>query len=128
MLEKAQVQSINEKEVTIIPLITDACVNCNKGTCSKRGKPFITTNPQNLPIKNGDIVQLKISTKYNIIQAFTSLFLPIIVAVIAYFISPPKEYLQAIFVIVGLIGTGIIVTVLSKFVNPKKSKIGRAHV
>lgn len=123
MLERAQIIEIRTDEIIIIPLITDSCVNCTKSSCAKRGKPFSATNPNNLALTVGDIVQLKISLKYNLLQAAISLLGPIIVAIIAYFIAPPKESLQALFVIIGFILTGIIVTIISRFIHPVKSQI-----
>jgi hypothetical protein len=59
MVDNALIINLTKTEIQVIPLITDACINCEKSGCAKQGKPFSVSNPKNLEIKKGDIVKLK---------------------------------------------------------------------
>ena len=96
MFEKVQITKIEENQVEVVPLITDACINCNKGSCGKRGTPFYVVNPKKVEIKVGDVVSLKNSLGYQIFQAMFSLCLPVLAAIVGYLIMPEKESLQVL--------------------------------
>jgi hypothetical protein len=123
MFEKVQVTKIEDNQVEVVPLITDACINCNKGSCGKRGTPFFVANPKKVEIKVGDVVQLKNSFVYQIFQAIFSLLLPVLAAVLGYFLMPEKEVLQVVGVLLGFSITATVVTVASRFLPPAKSQI-----
>jgi hypothetical protein len=123
MFEKVQVTKIEDNQVEVVPLITDACINCNKGSCGKRGTPFFVANPKKVEIKVGDVVQLKNSLVYQFFQAIFSLVLPVLAAVLGYFLMPEKEVLQVVGVLLGFSITATVVTVVSRFLPPAKSQI-----
>lgn len=125
MFEKVQITKIEENQVEVVPLITDACINCNKGSCGKRGTPFYVVNPKKVEIKVGDVVSLKNSLGYQIFQAMFSLCLPVLAAVAGYLIMPEKESLQALGILLGFGITAAIVTIASRFLPPVKSQIDR---
>lgn len=125
MFEKVQITKIEESQIEVVPLITDACINCNKGSCGKRGNPFYVVNPKNVEIKIGDIVILKNSLGFQLFQACFSLLLPIFAAVAGYFVMPKKEGLQVLGILLGFGITAIIVTIVSRFLPPMKSQIDR---
>ena len=123
MFEKVQITKIEENQVEVVPLITDACINCNKGSCGKRGTPFYVVNPKKVEIKVGDVVSLKNSLGYQIFQAMFSLCLPVLAAIVGYLIMPEKESLQALGILLGFGITAAIVTIASRFLPPVKSQI-----
>lgn len=88
MKEKALVTEIKQKEITVIPLITDACLSCTKG-CAKQGKPFTVTNPNNLNVKKGSIVKIAASKKSENIQGIIALLLPVVFATAGFFLATP---------------------------------------
>ena len=116
MFEKVQVTKIEENQVEVVPLITDACINCDKGSCGKRGTPFYVVNPKKIDIKIGDVVSLKNSLGYQIFQAMFSLLLPVLAAVAGYFLLG---------ILLGFGLTAAIVTIISRFMPPVKSQIDR---
>ena len=59
MVDNALIIHLSESEIQVVPLISDACINCQKSGCTKQGKPFSVANPKNLEIKKGDIVRIK---------------------------------------------------------------------
>ncbi len=88
MKEKALVTKVEQNEITVIPLITDACLSCTKG-CAKQGKPFTVTNPYNLEVKKGSIVKVAASKTSENIQGIFALLLPIIFAAAGFFLASP---------------------------------------
>ena len=125
MFEKVQVTKIEENQVEVVPLITDACINCNKESCGKRGSPFYVVNPKKVEIKIGDVVSLKNSLGYQIFQAMFSLLLPVLAAVLGYLFMPENEGLQVLGSLLGFGITAAIVTITSRFMPPVKSQIDR---
>ena len=115
MFEKVQIVKIEENQVLVVPLITDACINCNKGSCGKRGTPFFVANPKKVEIKVGDVVQLKNSLVYQIFQAIFSLVLPVLAAVLGYFLMPEKEVLKVVGVLLGFSSTALKVSAVVTF-------------
>ena len=125
MFEKVQITKIEDNQVEVVPLITDACINCNKGSCGKRGTPFFVVNPKKVEIKVGDVVLLKNSLVYQFFQAIFSLVLPVLAAVLGYFLMPEKESMQVLGVLLGFSLTTAVVTIASRFLPPVKSQIDR---
>ena len=123
MFEKVQITKIEENQVEVVPLITDACINCNKGSCGKRGTPFYVVNPKKVEIKIGDVVLLKNSLVFQIFQAAFSLVLPVLAAIAGYFLMPEKESLQVLGILLGFGITAAIVTITSRFFPPVNSQI-----
>jgi hypothetical protein len=87
MQEKALVIDINKKEITVLPLLTDACLSCKSG-CAKQGKPFTVTNPSGFKISKNSVVKIDAPKSASFIQGITSLLLPIVCAVLALIFSP----------------------------------------
>ena len=75
MVDNALIINLSENEIQVVPLISDACINCQKSGCTKQGKPFSVVNPKNLEIKKGDIVKLKASANSQTVQGFVSLII-----------------------------------------------------
>ena len=82
MVDNAIIIDISEKDILVRPLITDACINCEKSGCAKQGKPFSVANPKKFEIKKGDIVKLKANSVSQTLQGFFSLIVPILGAVL----------------------------------------------
>lgn len=133
MVDNAIIIDISEKDILVRPLITDACINCEKSGCAKQGKPFSVSNPKNLEIKKGDIVKLKANSVSQTLQGFFSLIVPILGAVLGFVLGEilanhfkinNVELFQASGVILGLIITSTIIFLLSKTkLQLKKSEI-----
>lgn len=133
MVDNAIIIDISEKDVLVRPLITDACINCEKSDCAKQGKPFSVANPKKFEIKKGDIVKLKANSVSQTLQGFFSLIVPILGAVLGFVLGEilanhfkikNVELFQASGVILGLIITSTIIFLLSKTkLQLKKSEI-----
>ena len=133
MVDNAIIIDISEKDILVRPLITDACINCEKSGCAKQGKPFSVSNPKNLEIKKGDIVKLKANSVSQTLQGFFSLIVPILGAILGFVLGEilanhfkikNVELFQASGVILGLIITSTIIFLLSKTkLQLKKSEI-----
>lgn len=133
MIDNAIIIDISEKDILVRPLITDACINCEKSGCAKQGKPFSVSNPKNLEIKKGDIVKLKANSVSQTLQGFFSLIVPILGAILGFVLGEilanhfkinNVELFQASGVILGLIITSTIIFLLSKTkLQLKKSEI-----
>ena len=87
MVDNALIINLSENEIQVVPLISDACINCQKSGCTKQGKPFSVVNPKNLEIKKGDIVKLKASANSQTIQGFVSLIIPLMGAILGFFLG-----------------------------------------
>ena len=123
MVDNALIINLSENEIQVVPLISDACINCQKSGCTKQGKPFSVVNPKNLEIKKGDIVKLKASANSQTVQGFVSLIIPILGAIFGFFLGGflankfsfhNVEMFQALGVLLGLIITAILVFIFSK--------------
>lgn len=133
MVDNAIIIDISEKDILVRPLITDACINCEKSGCAKQGKPFSVVNPKKFEIKKGDIVKLKANSVSQTLQGFFSLIVPILGAVLGFFLGEilanhfkinNVELFQASGVILGLTITSTIIFLLSKTkLQLKKSEI-----
>lgn len=88
MKEKALVTKVEQNEITVIPLITDACLSCTKG-CAKQGKPFAVNNPNNLEVKKGSIVKVAASKSSENIQGIIALLLPVAFAALGFILAEP---------------------------------------
>ena len=56
MVDNALIINLSENEIQVVPLISDACINCEKSGCAKQGKPFSVANPKKIEIKKGEIL------------------------------------------------------------------------
>ena len=133
MVDNALIINLSENEIQVVPLISDACINCQKSGCTKQGKPFSVVNPKNLEIKKGDIVKLKASANSQTIQGFVSLIIPLVGAILGFFLGGffankfsfnNAEMFQAIGVLLGLTITASAIFLLSKkILNFKMTEI-----
>ncbi len=123
MRDRAQIISIKDGDVKVVPLISDACINCDKSMCAKRGKSFNVSNPKKLSVKCGDIVKISSPVLHQVLQALFALAFPVLCAVLAYIFVPGSEGTKA-FSVVGCFAAGaIIVFVVTHFLPPFKSEI-----
>lgn len=122
MQEKGQVIAISNDAITVIPLITDACLSCTAG-CAKRGKPFTVSNPSKLPVSQGSIVRVGASKGAAGIGGLVALLFPFACAVGGYFAATPiaalfhktaGDGLRALFVLLFLVASAAIVFFISR--------------
>lgn len=133
MSSNAQIISIEDNNIQVVPLIKDACISCSKTTCAKKGSPYSVVNKNNLPIKVGDIVEISASKKRQAIQVLIALIMPILIAILFYFLSFPfakithiniSEELQIVFVLLGLCISATIVCLFNK----KNTKLQKSEI
>lgn len=89
MRDKACIVKYENGVASVIPLLSDTCINCNSPTCAKKGTPFLASNPHNYPLKPGDVVKIEAPVAIQIAQGLFSLILPILGAVAGFFLSEP---------------------------------------
>lgn len=88
MRDFAIVKKIEGQLVQVVPMISDACVNCGSSDCEKQGKTFSVINKQNFDLKENSVVKIGVSKASQCIQGITSLLIPILCAVIGYIFAP----------------------------------------
>jgi len=124
MHDKALVTKIENNTVSVVPLIADACMSCQK-ECSKGGHAFTASNPLGLHLVLGSIVKIKTPAAAGVFQGIFSLLFPVICAVGGYFIANPvaahygktaSEEMHAGFVLAGLLISSLFVYFLSRSV------------
>lgn len=122
MKEKGIIVSLKDQKYIIAPTLSEACASCT-GTCDKKPTLFEATNPQNLPVKVGSIVEFEISRRSQNIQGLLSLFVPFLCAVMGYILAKPAaalfgktagEGLQALFVLIFLFGSAITMFIITR--------------
>lgn len=109
MRDKACIIRYENGIATVIPLLSDTCINCNSPTCAKRGTPFQASNPQNLKLKSGDIVKIEAPATTQIAQGFLSLIVPILSAIAGYFLAEPVAKLLEIPVTESIRTAGVLI-------------------
>lgn len=109
MRDKACVVKYENGIASVIPLLSDTCINCNSPTCAKRGTPFQASNPQNFNLKPGDVVKIEAPASIQIAQGFFSLLLPILAAVAGYFLAEPIANLRGVEVTEAMRATGVLI-------------------
>ena len=123
MRDGAQVISISDNDIKVVPLISDACINCDKSMCAKRGKPFSVSNPKKLPVNRGDVVKITTPMLHQVLQALFALVFPVILAILGYMFIPGSEGIKAAAVTACFVGGAAIVFVVTHFLPPFKSEI-----
>ena len=123
MRERAQVVSVNGGDIQVVPLISNACINCDKSMCAKRGKPFSVSNPKNVPVKCGDVVKIVSPMLHQILQALFALALPVLLGVLGYLFIPGSEGVKALAVTACFIAGAAVVFVVTHYLPPFKSEI-----
>lgn len=123
-----------EEKIKVVPLITDACLNCKNG-CAKQGTPFAVGNSKGFDLQKGDLVFIEASKVSQTVQGLVSLLVPFACAVAGFFISffvnkkfnVPEKYteaLQVLFVLGFLvISAGCIYFFSRKFKNWGKPEV-----
>ena len=109
MRDKACIIKYEKGIATVIPLLSDTCINCNSPTCAKRGTPFQASNPQNFKLKSGDIVKIEAPATTQIAQGFLSLILPILSAIAGYFLAEPVAQLLGVAVTESMRTAGVLI-------------------
>lgn len=136
MREKASIIEISGKKITVVPIISDACIGCDNGSCSQRGEPFTVTNPLGLPVTIGCVVRITAKLKHQALQASVSLGFPVLSAVLGFFAAEfiasllgfmPTEGMKAAGVLSGLVIAGIIVILFGK-ITPIKGQSEIAEI
>ncbi|HQC26349.1 MAG TPA: SoxR reducing system RseC family protein [Treponemataceae bacterium] len=84
MRDIASVIAIDGKKITVVPIITDTCIGCEKSSCGERGEPFFVTNPQNLSLSIGSSVKIHARAKDQMLQALFAIFLPVLLAILSF--------------------------------------------
>lgn len=130
-ISNIQVSNSGTTEISVVPLITDSCINCSHGTCAKRGKPFLVSNKKNFNLHRGDIVKINAPLITQTLQGLWSLFFPLISATVGYFLTDfiikqhslelnisleSIEGIKAVGVLGGIAIAVIIVLVVNKFI------------
>lgn len=134
MYDSAKVLSVySDGSVSVLPLIKDACINCGKSGCAKRGTPFTVVNPQNLSLKPGMRVRIRAHKAKQAVQALVSLCIPIACAILGWFLADsyalanmkevPHEWIQAVGVLTGIFIPAGIIGILSKKMRPSSGEI-----
>lgn len=88
MIEKGIITSIEDKKITVLPILKDACASCTS-SCSKQRPEITVCNPKNLQVKKGSLVTLSTSKKMQALQGIISLLIPFMCAVAGYFVAAP---------------------------------------
>jgi hypothetical protein len=125
MRDRAIITTIKGTDITVVPLITDACMSCHDG-CAKQGHPFTVINPHNFEIARGTVVKIGTSVKTEIFQGLFSLCFPIACAVAGYYAADPlalcitghpaMEGMHAGCVLAGLLSSSLLVFLSSRFI------------
>jgi len=91
MYDRGTVTAVDKNIITIICGNTDHCKTCpaSKFFCkaSEKGKEFKALNADNLDIREGDNVEIFISPSKTIGYSFSILIFPLIMFIIAFFIT-----------------------------------------
>ena len=130
--EQVLVVSVNEEDVSVVPMIKGDCASCASG-CEKRGSPYSVQNPRKLPVTAGNVVIVGAGATAQAIQGIISLLVPFLVSVLAYVFSPiiapvfglsATEGFKAVSVLVGLFISALAVFLITRKVPlPGKSEI-----
>lgn len=125
MKEKCRVISIDSDFVRVLPLISDACINCNTASCAKSGTPFEVRNSENLPISVGSVVKIGASVKIQTIQAILALIIPFAAAIIGYAVTAFNEPVRVSIALGSFVcaAAGVVI-----FTKVRKNKTSFAHI
>lgn len=89
MKDTVRVIALKENNIVeVVPLITDACINCKSTSCTKQGHPFTVHNSNNLPVSQNSIVKISASKTALTVQSLFSLVFPLAAAVAGYLLTP----------------------------------------
>lgn len=124
MTKKAIIVSI-EKEILVHPVLSPNCATCGH-TCEKASIEYAVSNPRNLEIRKGSIVELAPSSFIQGLSGILSLLLPFFCAIAGYFLSPSvaslfgtpvTDGIRAACVLSFLLISGTAVFLITRFVE-----------
>ena len=109
MYEHAIVTSIGENHQISVTCQTESCANCKGGMfCSVKGKTFIATNSNDLPLNTGDEVELYLPPGKTVFSGFITLLFPLLLFPLGYYLpsllsSDPTELIKAMCGLIGIV-------------------------
>lgn len=124
----ASVIAIQEKYITVIPIISDTCIGCEQRNCGEAGEPFFVTNPKNFSLSIGSKVKIHASKKDQLAQAIFAIFLPIGAAILGFFMFgkwaenldiQKIEAFKTLGSIAFLFFTSFLIIIKNRFIPPK---------
>lgn len=126
------VVSVNEKDVSVVPMIKGDCASCESG-CEKRGSPYSVDNPRKLPVSAGSVVLIGAGRNAQAVQGIVALLIPFLCSVLAFVFSTPlaglfgmkaTEGFKAVSVLIALFLSTLAVYLITRKVPlPGKSEI-----
>jgi hypothetical protein len=112
MQEKARIQAIDGRRVTVVPLDLEACIGCKNAQCKSNGNRFEAVNSRGLDLRVGDEVRIGASAGAQARQALLSVGLPAGVGIIAYLtfgaLFPVSEGLRVALSLGGVLASALI--------------------
>lgn len=91
MRSLAKVVSVEDEsnEATLVSIFSSACINCSAvNDCEKSGQKFKAANVNKIQLSPGNFVKIDLPKKIKILRGISSLFIPIILTGVMWFISP----------------------------------------
>ncbi len=95
MHKRALVVGVVGDDLKVIPLISDACLNCHS-LCLYRGNPKTVANDRHLPIKTGAVIEIGTPPIIYALSRLIALLFPLGAALVSFFLFPDVlPYLQS---------------------------------
>ncbi len=124
MSRKAVVLSVEEGDLSVLPISKLECASCSS-SCGKKQEAVRVLNPQHFPLHSGEIVFIEVSARRQAFEGVFSLLFPFCSAVIGYFVAGfaasrfsgmTSDGIRALFVLLFLlISSGIVLFVTRLF-------------
>ncbi len=86
MVEKARVLK-SEGRIVTLSCGSPACGSCSGHFCNLRDRIFPALNSGNLPVKEGDIVDVFVAPGKAIVSGFIVLIMPLVLFAVAYWVT-----------------------------------------
>ena len=103
MYEHAVVVGLGPNKKITVTCNTSSCGECHAGAfCSAKGKTFVATNPHDLKLGKGDIIELYLPPGKTLFAGFITLLVPLILFPIGYFL--PNALVKAPTELVRILG------------------------
>ena len=109
MYEHAVVVALGPSRKITVTCNTSSCGECHAGAfCSAKGKTFIATNPHDLTLHTGDIIELYLPPGKTLFAGFITLLVPLILFPVGYFlpnalVKAPTELVRILGGFVGIV-------------------------
>ncbi|MDD4573611.1 MAG: SoxR reducing system RseC family protein [Sphaerochaeta sp.] len=88
MYEKVTIKQIFSDKSIEVSCESSACNGCKGETfCNTKGKIFEASNPHNLPLKEGMVVELFLKSSSTIFSTLFTLIFPLLLFPIAYYLA-----------------------------------------